>query len=207
MGRLQKVKKAWSGFNPALRVVHPVIFRRYNDPKKTINMSFPSIRWFLLFILFLPLCVQAQDFQVPANIVLKQDADYAKYKQEVLDAINWLEYTPLNEQTAKRKEVNAFLVQWISGCPTISVKMYAETMVFYDANPDLMMSYMGGWTKYALENPGNTDDFMANMAGLHSVIKVYKAGKGIKKDAKTDKLVKLEKEGKLETWAKAHFKD
>lgn len=170
-------------------------------------LHFKKVRWLLLPLLLLPFAGFSQDFQLPANIVLKKDADYARYERDVIAAVNWLEATPLNEQAAKRKEVNAFLTQWISGTPTVTVKMYAQIMVFYDANPDLLMNYMGGWTRYALEHPGNADDFSANMAGLRSVINAYKAGKGVKKDAKTDKLLKLDKDGKLEAWARDHFKD
>lgn len=170
-------------------------------------LLFQKVRWLLLSFLLLPFTGFSQDFQLPANIVLKKDADYARYEGDVIAAVNWLEATPLNEQVAKRKDVNAFLTQWISGTPTVTVKMYAQTMVFYDANPDLLMNYMGGWTKYSLQHRDNADDFNANMAGLRSVINAYKSGKGIKKDARTEKLVKLDKEGKLEAWAQANFKD
>lgn len=158
-------------------------------------------------LLGLPVFVSAQEFTLPANIVLKTNRDYLKYEKDVLAAISWLEQTPLNEQGEKRKRISAFVQQWVSGSPNVSVKMYAEIMVFYDANPDLLTNYMGGWTRYVLGNPGDTIDFNANMAGLKSVIAVYKTGKGIKKDPKTEKLVKLDREGKLEAWAREHFKD
>ncbi len=65
---------------------------------------------------------------------------------------------------------------------------------------------MGGWTKYAIENPNDKDLFNGHMAGLKSVIKVYKMGKGVKKDKNVENLCKLYEDKKLEEWVKEQVK-
>ncbi|MBX9850906.1 MAG: hypothetical protein K2X86_04025 [Cytophagaceae bacterium] len=62
--------------------------------------------------------------------------------------------------------------------------------------------FLGGWTKYAIENPNSKDDVQGSLAGLKSVIKYYKAGNGTKKDKKLDKWVEKEKNGELEQTVK-----
>ena len=64
---------------------------------------------------------------------------------------------------------------------------------------------MGGWTKYVLENDYSEDAFQGNLAGIKSMIKVYKAG-NLKKDKKMQSLVDLDAQGKLEDWLKEKLK-
>ena len=71
--------------------------------------------------LLFSLAFQAQDFKVPKKIKLDKAEDYAEYEDEVLRAIEWLKNTPLTEQKAKRKKVNAFLLRWMTGTPDISI--------------------------------------------------------------------------------------
>ena len=59
---------------------------------------------------------------------------------------------------------------------------------------------MGGWTKYAIESGNYKDSIKGNLAGIRSVIKVYKANSSIKKDEAVDKLVAIDSKGELEKW-------
>lgn len=60
---------------------------------------------------------------------------------------------------------------------------------------------MGGWTKYSLENNYSSDNIQGSLAGLKSVIKVYK-NLSLKKDKEVENLIELDNNGELENWVK-----
>ncbi|MFI2744158.1 hypothetical protein ACG2LH_15600 [Zhouia sp. PK063] len=164
-----------------------------------------NIKSISIIILFLTTKIMfGQDFEMPKNIKLEQKSDYIKYEKDVLNAINWLENTSILEQTNKREITSAFVSKWIMGTPTISVGLQAFQMDFTKKNPELLLSFLGGWTRFAIENPSEKDDAIkANIEGLKSLMKVYSAnkGKGIKKDNKIEKLMKLSPED-LKEWVR-----
>lgn len=145
-----------------------------------------------------------QSFQVPQNYSLVKKADYAKYEKDVIACVNWLENTPVNQQAEKRKEANRFLLMWVTGSPNVDIAL-SQKITSFSKNPDLVMIFLGGWTQFDLEHPDQSKDEVAgNLAGIRSVIKVYQAnlGKGIMKDKDVQKMIKLEKKGKLEEWVR-----
>jgi len=148
-----------------------------------------------------------QSFTVPKNYTLKEVSDYAKYEKDIIDCVIWLENTPVDEQRNKRSKANQFLIQWVTGSPNLTISINSKIVNFTDKNPDLLIIFLGGWAKYALENPEYKDDEVkCNLAGLRSVIKVYKKRNGMKKDRNVEKLIKLEKKGELEEWVKQQLK-
>jgi hypothetical protein len=158
------------------------------------------------FLLFFALLTTGrlfgQSFEVPANYAFGTKADYARYEPEVIRAVNWLEATPLNQDVAKRKEVNAFLFKYIEGSPTVTVELRQFVLELNKKNPDLLMVFMGGWTRHKLENPAQTDPLKLNTAGVQTVLKVYQLG-GARKDKGLEKLIQLAGAGELEAWVKS----
>ncbi len=95
----------------------------------------------------------------------------------------------------------------MSGTPDVSIEIRAEIVNFYDENKDLLTLFVGGWTKFALENPAIKDDVVkGNVAGLKSAIKVYKKGISITKSPAMEKLVKIDEKNGLEQWVKKQLK-
>ena len=169
--------------------------------KKLRQILFPCV------LLSLTPFAMAQNFEVPKNYELKKAEDYAKYEKEIIDCVNWLENTPIDEERAKREEANVFLMVWMTGSPNVSIEINASILGSIDKNKELLLIFMGGWTKYAIENPIDQKDLIkCNMAGLKSVIKVYKMGNGVKKDKNIEKLAKLDESGGLEKWVKDQLK-
>jgi D-arabinose 1-dehydrogenase-like Zn-dependent alcohol dehydrogenase len=143
----------------------------------------------------------AQDFNVPTNYVLKSPADYAKYEADIIQCINWLMITPLNEQASKRKEANAFFMQWLTGAPNVSVDIKQEIVTFMQPNADLLMIFMGGWVKYALENKDYKNKFQSNLKGIESVIEFYQRNLNfLKRDKNVEKYIKMKEKGTLEDY-------
>lgn len=143
----------------------------------------------------------AQDFTVPQNARLEKVEDYATYEQHVISCVDWLMKTPVNEQTEKRKEAHAFLLKWLTGSPNVHLEIKQEIVTFMGSSPDLLMIFMGGWTKYALESKDFDNKVAGNLAGIESVIEFYQNNKAfLSKDKNVKKYIKMKDKGTLEEY-------
>lgn len=145
------------------------------------------------------------DAQESLSTVPKKAEEYQPTEQNAIATINWLENTPIGTETDKRKEQSKLLIEWLMGSPTVTIQLDAYIMDYCEKNTELFTLFMGGWAKYALENSYSKDALQGNLAGIRSMIKVYKAG-GLKKDKKVQELVDLDASGKLEDWLKKKLK-
>ncbi len=167
-------------------------------------MKMKKIAITVLLLFLINQILISQEYQVPKNVKLDNLESYKNYEQNVLQGINWLEDTKIDQQLEKRKETSAFLLRWITGTPIFSIGLQAFQVELTEKNSDLLISFLGGWTKFALENPTEKDNLvLANMAGILSIIKVYSFNKenGIKKDKKIERLIDLS-QIELEKWIK-----
>ncbi len=156
----------------------------------------------ILLFLFTGFSLFSQEFEVPENVKLEKAEDYQKYETEVLKGIDWLENTKIEEQMVKRQNTNAFLMQWMSGTPDVSIGLEAFQLALTEKNPDLLLSFLGGWTRFSLENPEEKDNpLLANEAGIKSILKVYELnkGKGVKKDKRVERLLSKDDQ-ELRVW-------
>lgn len=161
----------------------------------------------ILTILFMQASF-AQEYTIPNDVKLEAAQDYVNSETDILNCINWLENTPMNQDSEKRKMANAFLLRWATGTPTVTIEMQAFQLDLSKKNADLIMNFMGGWIKHAIENPSEKDNTQAsNLAGIKSLIKVYAANKahGMKKDKRIEKLLKLD-ESELQNWVAKKLK-
>lgn len=161
----------------------------------------------ILFAFLCLVCLQAfsQSFEVPADYKFETKDDYSKYEQDVIEGVNWLLKTPLNQEQAKRKEVNAFLMEWLSGSPSVTIEVNSEIVTFMDC-PDCLMVFLGGWAKHTLETKDNSDKLKGNLAGIESVIKFYELNKAtIGKNKAVQKYIKMKEKGNLEEHIRARI--
>lgn len=128
--------------------------------------------------------------------------EFAASEKKVLATINWLEVTPFDKEEDKRLQQKAFLVRWITNSPTVTLEINADVLTFTKKNPDLMITFMGGWTRYCLQNNYSTDMTQGSLAGIKSAIKIYKS-LSLKKDKEMDKLIELDDKGELKNWVKS----
>jgi hypothetical protein len=151
-----------------------------------------------LILTVISLQLFSQDFEVPKNYKLDKAEDYATYEPDVVKCFDWLMKTPVNEQAAKRKEANAFLIKWLSGSPSVSLEIKQEIVTFMGSSPDLFMIFMGGWAKYALESKDYKNKIAGNLAGIESVIEFYKKNKDfVPKDKNIEKYIEMKDKGTL----------
>lgn len=141
----------------------------------------------------------AQSFEVPQHYEFTGKEDYARYHDQVIEAVGWLESTPLNEEPEKRQRVNTFVFQWLSGSPEVSVELQEYVSAFSDKNPQLLLVFLGGWARYQLEHPAEKEKMKFHTAGIESVLRAYEQG-GARRDKRVEKLLKFRDKGKLEGW-------
>lgn len=149
----------------------------------------------------------AQDFEVPKNYTLSQAEDYAQYEEDILKCIDWLVQTPHNEQASKRESTNSFLLAWLTGSPNVTIVLKAEIVTFIDeTTPELLMIFLGGWTKYTLESDGSKDEVSGNLAGIEAVIEYYKKNKDfLPKNKNVEKYIKMKNKGKLKDFVESNI--
>jgi uncharacterized protein YxeA len=147
----------------------------------------------------------AQTYQVPTNYVLKEKGDYGKYEQDVISTIDWLQDTPWAAETQKRDDAKAFFMKWLEGSPNVNIEINKAVGNLCTKNPELFGSFMGGYTKYALQNKTAFNKDKANEAGIKAIISKYISETDHKKNSDVEKLIKVDKEGKLASWITTDF--
>ena len=162
----------------------------------------------LLLIPFLTvsnLFVSAQDFTVP-NVKFDSTSDYALYNKDIVQCFNWLMSNPCNEDLGKRDSASRFLDNWIEGTPTITVTISQDVITYIDTSPDLVLIFMGGWVTNALSSDDYSNE-TGSLAGTLAVLRYYSINKDfLRQDDHIDKLLKLQKKGKLEKFVRCGVK-
>lgn len=154
----------------------------------------------ILFTLLVSFPSFSQNFEVPKGVHLETKEDYAQYEGDIIKGVDWLIKTPAESEKDKRLEVNAFLLQWLSGSPNVMIEITQEVATFMECS-DCLMIFMGGWAKYSLENNDYADKIKGNLAGIESVIEFYNSNKSVlAKNNAIEKYVKLKEKGKLEKY-------
>tara|TARA_R110001592_G_scaffold325782_4_gene606241 strand:- start:145583 stop:146101 length:519 start_codon:yes stop_codon:yes gene_type:complete len=164
---------------------------------KTIKI-FSSI----LAIVLLATSVSAQEFVVPQKYSLEKTADYAPYENDVIACATWLETAPVKGEKKKLKAANKFLMQWLTGSPSVTIEINEKIVNFSEVNPELITVFMAGWAKYALENKVSYNEVLANIAGIKSVVKSYNTNlnKGMKQDEAIEKYKELIEHKQITKW-------
>ena len=132
--------------------------------------------------------------------------EFIASEKKVLATIDWLEVAPFEKEDDKRNKEKVVLLAWITNSPTVTLEINANVLTFNKKNPDLMLTFMGGWTKFCLQNNYSTDNVKGSFAGIKSIIKVYK-NLSLKKDKEVEKLIVMDDKGELENWVKSKMKE
>jgi hypothetical protein len=159
-----------------------------------------KIRLLLVACLSLSLGLSAQTDSLLHNPLPTTKEEFTASEPRVINTVNYLETTPIDKQGDAWRAQAVLLMAWLTNSPEVTIEVNAETATFIKKNPELLMIFMGGWTRYVLQNGYSRDKVQGNVAGIKSAIKVCKLGNGLKKDKEMDKLIKLDDAGGLEAW-------
>ena len=143
----------------------------------------------------------SQDFEVPSNYKLESAGDFALYEKDIINCVNWMINTPLVDQGAKRTDASIFLVEWLKGNPYITIKPSKEIATFMNSSPNLVLIFMGGWARYAIEKHDFKNKLAGNIAGIETVIDFYTLNrKDLGRDKYVEKYIKMKENETLEDY-------
>ncbi len=157
---------------------------------------------------WLPSCLATKSFSQDKPLLDELPTtkdDFVKSEPLVINTVDWLESTPLGQDSQKRQLLSARLLAWLTNSPTVTVEINSKTVTFAKKNPDLLMVFMAGWTRYCLQNGYSKDPVKCNLAGIKSAIKLYQLGSGIKKDKEMEKIIDKDAKNELESWIKSQL--
>ena len=154
-----------------------------------------------LAVALMSIAVQQVSAQELLTSVPTTKAEFIASEKQVLITINWLETTPFDQDETMRKAQNALLLQWLTESPTVTMELNTDVIPFMNTSPDLLLIFMGGWARYCLQNKYSTNNVQGSLAGIRSVIRVYK-NMALKKDPELEKLIALDEKGQLDGWVK-----
>ena len=147
----------------------------------------------------------SQDFEVP-NYVLKEKEDYTKYEKDMIAAEKWLVNTPIKEQTFKRREVSAFVIEWVDGSPTVNCELFSFLVDLEKKNNGMLAVYMAATARYVLENNYSKELRPKHLFALKELMLFYNNNKAMKKDKKMDKLISADEKNELDAWMEENMK-
>lgn len=164
---------------------------------------------FLLIAIILPVKLYSQTIDrdsTSINYLTSEDdsvqslADaYTSLEPQVLADIDWLNNTPIRKEDQEmRNEKSRFVLMWMSGSPSVSIQMDDRVLTFLGAEPSILMAYMMGWAKYALENNYSDDAIQCSVAGVTSAVSFYTTNrKSFKKNRELEKYKEMIETGAL----------
>ncbi|QHS58784.1 hypothetical protein [Chitinophaga agri] len=156
------------------------------------------------FALLLGLTTFAQNR--PAFPALKAKEDYAKAEPLFQQLTEWITETDLDKQKDERLLSNGFLMEWLTGSPTVTVQMGDPLLKVFDKNPQLLMVYMANYASYCISKQSSADKAAAAKAGLLSVIRVYQKGLAVVKNKALEKVIAANDDNKLDEYIDKNFK-
>ena len=130
-------------------------------------------------------------FALPQKIQLNSKEDYAKYEKVVINAAIWLEQTDLDRDVEKRREIDVFIIKWVSGTPAFTLNLDEPLSVLTEKNPELLALFIASYSRNFLENKNSASNFSATKAALKSIALVYKKGIDVARNKQLEKLTKF----------------
>ena len=173
-------------------------------------LLFMALLWSVCFM------AKAQEWNVPAySFEGIQPGDpegrYVKYNDDIIKCHDWLQNTPIGTDEMKRIEAKRFLLSWSIGCTQVTIIIHSDFMYIDRGDNEMIVSFMGGWSKYALQHldiDKNEIAVDAAIAGIEAEIDLYKknekafsSNKELKK--KINNFISLKKKNKLRDYVKS----
>jgi hypothetical protein len=146
----------------------------------------------LLATIFFPGESLAQTpFELPKNIELNTKNDYVTYESNLVNAATWLEQSDLDKEVEKRKDVNAFIIKYVTGTPNLTIDVNPALVKLTEKNIQLLTIYLASYAKYVIETKNPTTRIAAIKAALVSTINVYKKGIAVARNKEMEKICKM----------------
>jgi len=126
------------------------------------------------------------------------EEDFRKQEPIFVKVATWLEVTPIDENPKERFEFSTYALKWASEVPYISLVLDEKTIAFSKECEDCLMVFISNWAKHAIETKDYKNHKAGALAGAESLIRFYIKNKSsLGKSSEIEKMIKLQKKGKL----------
>lgn len=126
-------------------------------------------------IFFLGLCItcfyaSAQQLPKLKQVKLNKKSQFKAAEAITHQVVDYLFETPISRKNKYRSEAGQFLLEWMHGTPDYIFNLEEKETNFFNTDSDLMLMYMAGLTKFALENPTVKDPKDMTIGALRIVL-------------------------------------
>ena len=128
-----------------------------------------TILFFLLFSIGISYSY-SQDLPNLKHVKLNKRSNYKGTDALVLRVTAYLFATPIDKKNMSRTEAGQFLIKWMNGTPDHTFLLEDKETEFFNTDSDLMLMYMAGFTKFALENPTIKEQKVLVLGALQLVL-------------------------------------
>jgi hypothetical protein len=185
----------------SLIATNPDITTTYPNPNAFSMTRVFSLAVFL--VSFLGLIAHGQTFSVPENLKLETREDLIASKDFFLQAVNFIEKTPIDLENKDRFSADFYVMSWVMRSPLVSVVLSEYTQKLHKKNKELLTAYIGGWARNELLHPQQTKDQHA-VAAIRCAVAVYSLGGKAKKDSVLETLKALKTDAEIAAWIQAN---
>lgn len=125
-----------------------------------------------IFFLFFVCIYHTYSQKLPnlKHVKLSKKASFKSSEPIVLKVVSYLFETPINKKNKSRTEAGEFLINWINGTPDYTFCLSERETDFFNTDADLMLMYMAGLTKFAIEHPEIKDQKTIVLGALSMVL-------------------------------------
>jgi len=159
----------------------------------------------LVLCLFMRADIVAQEGhcpKLPVQYAWETGADYEKDRDLVKKTLRWLCQTPLAVDVQQRSLANAFVLEWLTGVPSVTIEIKTENLPFYKSNPDLLFTFIHGMALYKMDHEDEKNEVTLYCKGFETVSSLALQSKELSKEHDLKPLLKATRKQKLREYVK-----
>lgn len=152
---------------------------------------------------FIQTSAQSNGPEIPKQYAWNSGEEYVRDQDKVQDVLKWLCMQPLGLDIQKRSLANAYVMEWISGTPSLRLEVNSEAFLFIEKHPELLFSLIQGMAYFAIAHPDEKDATKLHTEALEVVAHHAELSEELSKDGDLKKLIRANRKKQL----KAYYQD
>ena len=142
--------------------------------------------------------------KIPETYGWTSAEEYHRDLPEIKKCLHYLCIAPLAD-TIGRSVVNAYVLEWLSGSPELSVDIDTRSLPFLAENEELIFPVIHGMALYQLEHPKEKDNVVLHAKGLKVLAALAESDAELKKAPYLREIFRAAHRKKLESWVCSRF--
>ena len=183
---------------------------------------------FLMSAMFMLIGISAwsqEDSLIPFDYTETDPQEFYKYEQNVLNCVDWLINTPIDEHTIDRQVISQFVLIWVQATPSVAINYDPKLLEFaqnIQHQEEVLMVYIGGYMAGLLrekeaqgklnqmtvvpKGTNKADRITGATNAIESTLKFYELNKDvIGRNRTLERYKKMQKEGTLNEYIEANM--